>query len=55
MQVVDAAGAFRGYVGVEIQRSAQTAGQGQVPPDAWLQTDYRVFRWIEEGFQELSD
>jgi len=55
VQVVDAAGAFRGYVGVEIQRSAQTAGQGQVPPDAWLQTDYRVFRWIEQGFQELAD
>jgi hypothetical protein len=55
LQVVDAAGAFRGYVGVEIQRSAQTAGPGQVPPDAWLQTDYRVFRWIEGGFQEISD
>lgn len=54
LQVVDASGAFRGYVGVEIQRSAETTGEGEVPEDAWRQTDYRVFRWVEAGFQELA-
>jgi hypothetical protein len=54
LQVLDSTGAFRGYVGIEIQRSAQTDGTGGVPDDAWLETDHKVFRWIEQGFQELA-
>jgi hypothetical protein len=54
LQIIDSDGAFRGYVGVEIQRSAQTSGQGQVPEDAWRETDYRVFRWVQAGFEELE-
>jgi hypothetical protein len=54
LQVLDAGGAFRGYVGIEIQRSAETTGHGQVPDDAWTETDYKVIRWIEDGYQELS-
>ncbi|MFH1462979.1 MAG: hypothetical protein ABIO70_01195 [Pseudomonadota bacterium] len=54
LQVVDSEGAFRGYVGVEIQRSSQTDGGGGAPDDAWLQTDYRAFRWIEAGFEEMA-
>ncbi len=42
LQIIDAAGTFRGYVGVEIQKS----GQG------FTQTDYMVFRWITRGFEE---
>ncbi len=54
LQVLDSAGAFRGYVGIEIQRSAQTDGDGGAPADAWLETDHKVFRWIERGFEEES-
>jgi hypothetical protein len=53
LQVLDTTGAFRGYVGIEIQRSAETNGSGGVPADAWQETDYKVFRWIERGYEEL--
>jgi hypothetical protein len=42
LQIIDAAGNFRGYVGVEIQRSSKGHSD----------TDFEVFRWIEDGFLE---
>lgn len=58
LQVVDANGTFRGFVGVEMQRSASTeekpadSGRFQVPADSFKQTDYRVWRWIQNGYDE---
>ncbi len=52
LQIIDSDGIFRGYVGIEIQRSAQTIGINQTPIDAYQKTDYRVFRWVEKGFEE---
>jgi hypothetical protein len=54
LQVIDTDGQFRGYVGIEIQKSAQTIGINQTPENAYQKTDYRVFRWIEHGFEEAA-
>ncbi len=53
LQVIAADGSFRGYVGVELQRSAAIEG-GREAPQAHLKTDYKVFRWIKAGSQELA-
>jgi len=56
LQVVDADGVFRGYVGVEMQSSADTLEDGGqlVPnPKGYLDTDYRAWRWIEAGYEPI--
>ncbi|MEN9796519.1 MAG: hypothetical protein RL653_215 [Pseudomonadota bacterium] len=57
LQVVDAQGSFRGYVGVEMQRSAKTepasGGGYRAATDSYEETDYRVWRWIQSGYEEI--
>lgn len=46
LQIIDSAGAFRGFVGIEMQRT-----QAVDDPRSFEQTDYKVLRWIEAGFE----
>jgi hypothetical protein len=56
LQVVDSDGAFRGYVGIEMQSSAATVEDGGdwvASPKGYLDTDYRSWRWIEAGYEPV--